>query len=140
MECKARIDDWLDRELMSRLALVLSFEEGRDEVVEGSNDGGGVDSKLAVISLRLIEVDADEDMEVFATLDVAMAPAAAAAAAVAAAAVAATAATLRGALILFCFLRIAMPSRKTSFKSFIHQMSSLLWRESGLSIFLFRVQ
>ncbi len=32
MECKARIDDWLDRELMSRLALVLSLEEGRDEV------------------------------------------------------------------------------------------------------------
>ncbi len=24
MECEARIDDWLDRELMSRLALVLS--------------------------------------------------------------------------------------------------------------------
>ncbi len=31
MECKARIDDWLDSELMSRLALVLSLEEGRDE-------------------------------------------------------------------------------------------------------------
>ncbi len=58
---------------MSRLALVLSLEEGRDEVVEGSDDGG-VDSKLAVILLRLIKVDADEsaevayeDMEVFAT-------------------------------------------------------------------------
>jgi hypothetical protein len=104
----------------------------------------------------LIEVNADESaevayedmMEVFAMLDVAMAAAAAAvavaagaAAAVAAAAVAAaTAATLRAALILFCFLRIAMPSRKTSFKSFIHQMSSLLWRELGLSIFLFRAQ
>ncbi len=50
MECEARIDDWLDKELMSRLALVLSLEEGRDEVVEGSDDGGGVDSKLAVIS------------------------------------------------------------------------------------------
>ncbi len=25
MECKARIDDWLDRELMSRLALVSSL-------------------------------------------------------------------------------------------------------------------
>ncbi len=58
---------------MSRLALVLSLEEGRDEVVEGSDDGGGVDSKLAVISLPFIEVDADNDMEVFVTLDVAMA-------------------------------------------------------------------
>ncbi len=50
MECEATIDDWLDRELMSRLALVLSLEEGRDEVEEESNDGG-VDSKLAVMSL-----------------------------------------------------------------------------------------
>ncbi len=133
MECKARIDNWSDRELMSRLALVLSLEEGRDEVEEESDDGG-VDSKLAVILLKLIEVDADEDMEVFATLDVAMA------AAVAAAAAAAMVATLREALILFCFLRIAMPSRKTSFKSFIHRMSSLLWCESGLSIFLFRAR
>ncbi len=49
MECKARIDDWSDRELMSRLALVLSLEEGRDEVVEGLDDGGGFNSKLAVI-------------------------------------------------------------------------------------------
>ncbi len=105
MECEARIDDWLDRELMSRLALVLSSEEGRDEVVEGLDDGG-VDSKLAVISLRLIKVDADEsaevayeDMEVFATLDVAMA-----AAAVAAAVAAAAAVTLRAALILFFLL------------------------------------
>jgi hypothetical protein len=72
MECEARIDDWSDRELMSRLALVSSLEEGRDEVVEGSDDGGGVDSKLAVISLPFIEVDADDDMEVFVTLDVAM--------------------------------------------------------------------
>ncbi len=102
MECESRIDDWSDRELMSRLALVSSLEEGRDEVVEGlDDDDGGVDSKLAVILLRLIEVDADEsaevayeDMEVFATLDVAMAVAAVAAAAVAAA-------TLRAALILF---------------------------------------
>jgi hypothetical protein len=50
MECKARIDDWLDRELMSRLALVLSLEEGRDEVEENLDDRG-VDSKLAVILL-----------------------------------------------------------------------------------------
>ncbi len=75
MECEARIDNWSDRELMLRLGLVSSLEEGRDEVVEGSNDGGGVDSKLAVISLPFIKVDADEDMEVFATLDVAMAAA-----------------------------------------------------------------
>ena len=33
MECEARIDDWLDRELTLRLALVLSLEEG-GEVVE----------------------------------------------------------------------------------------------------------
>ncbi len=94
MEGKARIDNWLDRELMLRLALVLSLEEGRHEVEEESDDGG-VDSKLAVILLQLIEVDADEStevayedmMEVFATLDVAMTAAAAAVmAAVAAAA------------------------------------------------------
>jgi hypothetical protein len=88
---------------MLRLALVSSLEEGRDEVVEGSDDGG-VDSKLAVISLRLIKVDADEsaevayeDMEVFATLDVAMAAAVVVVAA-------AAAATLRVALILFFLL------------------------------------
>ncbi len=102
MECEARIDDWSDRVLMSRLALVSSLEESRDEVVEGSDDGG-VDSKLAVILLRLIKVDADastevayEDMEVFATLDVAMAAAGVAAEA--------AAATLRAALILFFLL------------------------------------
>jgi hypothetical protein len=135
MECEARIDDWSDRELMSRLALVLSLEEGRDEVIEGLDDGGGVDSKLAVILLPLIEVDenesaevAYEDMEVFTTLDVAMAAAAAAAAT----------ATLWAALILFCFLRIAMPSRKTLCKYFIHRMSSLSWHESGLLILFFR--
>ena len=38
MECEARIYGWSDRELMSRLALVLSLEEGKDEVVEGSDD------------------------------------------------------------------------------------------------------
>jgi hypothetical protein len=113
MECEARIDDWSDRELMLRLALVSLLEEGRDEVVEGLDDGGGVDSKLAVISLPFIKVDVDEsaevayeDMEVFATLDVAMA-AAAAAAMVAVAAVA----TLRAALIFFCLLQIDRPSR-----------------------------
>ncbi len=141
MECKARIDNWLDRELMSRLALVLSLEEGRDELEEGSDDGG-VDSKLAVILLRLIEVDADDSaevayddmMEVFAMLDVAMA----AAVAVEAAAVAEV--TLQAALILFCLLRIAMPGRKTSCKSFIRRMSSLSWRELGLSILHFRAR
>ncbi len=113
MEGEARIDDWLDRELMSRLALVSSLEEGRDDLVERLDDGGGIDSKLAVILLPLIKVDADEsaevayeDMEVFATLDVAMAVAAAAAMAAVAAA-----ATLRAALIFFCLLRIDMPSR-----------------------------
>jgi hypothetical protein len=60
MECEPRIDEWSDRELMSRLALVLSLQEGRDEVEEGSDNGGGVDSKLAMILLQLIEVDADE--------------------------------------------------------------------------------
>ncbi len=40
-----------------------------------------MDLKLAVILLPFIKVDADEDMEVFALLDVAMAAAAAAAAA-----------------------------------------------------------
>ncbi len=102
MEREARIDDWSDIELMSRLALVLSLEEGRDEVEEGPNDGG-VDSKLAVILLTLIEIDADEsakvayeDVEVFAMLDMAVAAAVAVAAAAAAA--------LRAALILFCLL------------------------------------
>ncbi len=97
MEREARIDDWSDIELMSRLALVLSLEEGRDEVEEGPNDGG-VDSKLAVILLTLTKIDADEsakvayeDVEVFATLDMAVAAAAAAA-------------TLQAALILFCLL------------------------------------
>ncbi len=103
-ECEARIEDWSDRKLMSRLALVLSLEKGRDEVLEGSDDGGGVDTKLAVILLPLIKVNADEstevayeDMEVFATLDVAMAAAAVAAAA-------AVVMTLRAALIIFCLL------------------------------------
>ena len=68
MECEARIDNWSDRELMSRLALVLSLEEGKDEVLEGSDDGGGVDSKLAAISLPFIKVDANVDMDVFMTL------------------------------------------------------------------------
>ncbi len=100
MEREARIDNWSDIELMLRLALVLSLKESRDEVEEGPNDGG-VDSKLAVISLTLIKVDADEsakvayeDVEVFAMLDMAVVAAAAAAAA----------ATLQAALILFCLL------------------------------------
>ncbi len=76
MECEARIDDWSDRELMSRLALVSSLEGGRDEVVEGLDDGGGVNSKLPVISLPFTKEDADDNMEVFVMLDVAMAAAA----------------------------------------------------------------
>ncbi len=55
-------------------------------MVEELDDGGEVDSKLAVILLPFIEVDADDDMEVFVTLDVAMAVAAVVAAGAAAAA------------------------------------------------------
>ncbi len=65
-----------------------------------------------MISLPLIKVDADEstevayeDMEVFATLDVAMV------AVVAAAAGVVVAATLQVALILCCLLQIVLPSR-----------------------------
>ncbi len=65
-----RIDNSLDREMMLRLALVSSLEEGKDEVVEVSDDGGGVNSKLAVISLPFIKLDADVDMEVFVTSEV----------------------------------------------------------------------
>ena len=100
MDREARIDEWSDRELILRLTLDSSLEEG-GEVVEDRSDDGGVESKLAVISLTLIEVDgdesaevADEDMELFATLDVA----------VAVAAVVAAAATLRAARILFFLL------------------------------------
>ncbi len=78
----------------------MSLGEGRDEVVEGSDDGGGVDSKLAMILLPFIKVDADNDMEVFVTLDVAMAAAAVVAA------VAVAAATLWAASILFIILPI----------------------------------
>ena len=92
MECESRMDNWSDRELMLKLALGSSFEKGRDEVVEGSDDGGGVNSKLVVILLPFIKVDADVDMEVFVTLEVAM---------VAEAAAAEATATLQAALILF---------------------------------------
>ncbi len=72
-----------------------------------------MDSKLAVISLRLIKVDADESaevayedmMEVFATLDVAMEAAAAEAAAVAEA-------TLQVALIFFAYYKYSCPVDK----------------------------
>ena len=109
MECESRMDDWSDRELMSKLALVSSFEEGRDEVVEGLDDGGGVDSKLAVFLLPFIKVDADVDMEVFVTLEVAMVATAVAAEEVAA--TAAAAATLRAARIFVCLLIIFTPSK-----------------------------
>jgi hypothetical protein len=141
MECEVRIDNSLDREMMLRLALVSSLEEGKDEVVEVLDDGGGVNSKLAVISLPFIKVDADVDMEVFVTsevcvrLDVAMV-----AAVVAAAVAAAAAATLRAALILFCLLQIFMPIRKTLCKSFIRRMSSSSWSESELSILHFKAR
>ena len=90
--------------MISRLTLVSSLEEG-GEVVEDRSDDGGVDSKLAVISLTLIEVDvdesaevADEDMELFATLDVAVA-------------VVVAAAALQADFIFFCLLIIITPSR-----------------------------
>ena len=141
IECEARIDDWMDRKLMLRLALVLSLEEGKCKVVEGLDDGGGVDSKLVVISLPFIKVDADVDMEVFVTLEVfARLDVAMVAAVVVAAAAAVAWATLRAALILFCLLRILMPIRTIFCKSFIRRMSSLSWSESGLSILHFRAQ
>ncbi len=106
MDREAKIDDWPDRELISRLTLVSSLEEG-GKVVEDRSDDGGVDSKLAVISSTLIEVDvdesaevADEGMELFATLDVAVAMV-----------VVAAAATLRADRILFCLLTIALPNK-----------------------------
>ena len=116
MDREARIDEWSDRELISRLTLDSSLEEG-GEVVEDRSDDGGVESKLAVILLTLIEVDgdestevADEDMELFATLDVAVV-------------VVAAAAALRAARIFSCLLRIVMSSRYALCKSFIRQMS-----------------
>ncbi len=112
MDREGRIDDKPDRELISRLTLVSSLEEGGD-VVEDRSDDGGVDSKLAVISLTLIEVDVDEsaevadkNMELFATLDVAVA-------------VAEAAAALRADRIFDCLLIIFPPSRKASFSSVI---------------------
>ena len=135
MKCEVIIDNWLDREMMLRLALVSSLEEGKDEVVEGLDDGEGVNSKLAVISIPFIKVDADVDMEVFVTLEVCVRLDVAMVAAVVAAA---AAATLWAALILFCLLQIFMPIRKTLCKSFIRQMSSSSWSESGLSILHFK--
>ena len=93
----------MDIGLIFRLALASSLdEENGDRVVERPDDGGdGVDSELAVILLSFIEVDVDESteaadanevMEVFATLDVATTAVAAAAAA-----------TLRAAWILFFY-------------------------------------
>ncbi len=55
-----------------------------------------------MFSLPFIKVDANEDMEVFATLDVAIEAAAAAAT---------VAVTLRAALIFCCLLQIVLPSR-----------------------------
>ncbi len=129
MDREARIEDWPDRELISRLTLVSSLEEG-GEVVEDRLDDGGVDSKLAVISLTLIDVDvdesaevADEDMELFATLDVAVAV------------VAAAAVALLAARIFSCLLRIVMSSRYALCKSFIRRMSLSLRGEPLLDLF-----
>jgi len=36
MECESRMDDWSDRELMSKLALVSSFDEGSQIMEKGS--------------------------------------------------------------------------------------------------------
>ncbi len=58
-----------------------------------------------MISLPFIKVDADDDIEVFVTLDVAMAAAAVVAA------VAVVAVSLWAALIFFCLLQIDTPSR-----------------------------
>ncbi len=58
-----------------------------------------------MILLPFIEVDADDDMKVFITLDVAMK------AAMAARSAANAEATLWVALILFCILQIVLPSR-----------------------------
>ena len=101
------IDNWLDREMMLRLALVLSLEEGKDEIVEGLDDRGGVNSKLAVISLPFIKVDADVDMEVFVTLEVFARMNVAMVAAAAAAAAAAE--TLRAAFIFFAYYKYSCP-------------------------------
>ena len=91
--------------MILRLALALSLDKENDNsrVVERPDDGGdGVDLELAVILLTFIGVDIDEFteaadanevMEVFAMLDVAMTMAAAAAAA-----------ALRAARVLFFLL------------------------------------
>ena len=106
--------------LILRLALVSSLDdENEDRVVERPDDGGGgVDLELAVIWLAFIEVDVDEStevadaddvMEVFATMDVATTATAAGVAMVVAAA--AAAATLRAAQIFVCLVIIFLPSK-----------------------------
>jgi hypothetical protein len=57
-ECDAEIDNWLDRELISRLNLVLSLDEEYEKEERPAN--GGMDSKLAVILLAVIDMDVDE--------------------------------------------------------------------------------
>ena len=73
-ECDAEIDDWSDRELIPRLALVVSLVEAHEE--EEIPDDRGVLSMLALILFAVVEEDVDEsaaaaveDMEVLTTLE-----------------------------------------------------------------------
>ena len=77
------LDEGTHRQIIP-VAIDSEDSDVQEDDIEEESDDGGVDSKLAVMSLRLIEVDADEStemayedmMEVFARLDVAMAAAA----------------------------------------------------------------
>ena len=73
-ECDAEIDNWSDRELIQRLALVVSLDEAHKE--EEIPDDGGIYSMLALFFFAVVEEDVNEsaaeaveDMEVFTTLD-----------------------------------------------------------------------
>ena len=95
IECNAEIDDWSERKLIPRLALVVSLVKAHEE--EEIPDDRGLLSMLALILFAVVEEDVDEsaaaaveDMEVLTTLDEA------------AAAAEALAAALRAARILFC--------------------------------------
>ena len=72
-ECDAEIDDWSERELIPRLALVVLLDKAHKEE-EIPNDRG-VYSMLALILFAVVEEDVDEsagaaveDMEVSAAL------------------------------------------------------------------------
>ena len=112
MECDAEIDDWSDRELIPRLALVVSVSLVEAHEEEEIPDDRGVLSMLALILFALVEEDVDEsaaatveDMEVVTTLDEA--------------AVAVEAAASRVAWILFCLFIIDLHSRKADWRSVI---------------------